>query len=271
MKILYLGDVVGRAGRQAVCSGLPSLRRDRDLDFIVVNAENATNGRGLSIAHARQIFEAGADCITLGDHAFDQKDMVQGVEQNNRILRPLNYGKSVPGRGAGLFEAPGGRKVLVALVLGRVFMKPTFDDPFSAIDDALRIAPLKGRADAVIVDVHAEATSEKNAMGHFLDGRASLVVGSHTHIPTADGRILPDGTAYLSDAGMCGDYHSVIGFDREVPLAQFRTGMKKKGMTPATGEATISGVIVTTSDETGLAASMEQLQIGGAFRQAGDN
>ena len=163
---------------------------------------------------------------------------------------------------------PGDEECLLRRFLGRVFMKPTFDDPFSAVDEALRTAPLKGRADAVIVDIHAEATSEKNAMGHFLDGRASLVVGSHTHIPTADGRILPHGTAYLTDAGMCGVYQSVIGFDQEIPLGQFRTGMKRGRATPATGEATVSGLIVTTSDETGLAVSIEQIQIGGVFRRS---
>ena len=270
MRLLYLGDVVGRPGRQAVHAILPQLRRERAIDFVVVNAENATNGRGLTCAHARQFFDAGADCLTLGDHAFDQKEMFHGVEQDQRILRPLNYGKAVPGHGAGLFETARGRRVFVALVLGRVFMRPTFDDPFSAVDDALRTAPLKGRADAVIVDIHAEATSEKNAMGHFLDGRASLVVGSHTHIPTADGRILPNGTAYLTDAGMCGVYQGVIGFDHEVPLAQFRTGMKRGSMVPATGEATVSGLIVTTSDTTGLAVSIEQVQMGGVFPRSSE-
>ncbi|MDE2912013.1 MAG: TIGR00282 family metallophosphoesterase [Paracoccaceae bacterium] len=265
MRLLYLGDVVGRSGRRAVGEHLPHLRKEKDLHFVVVNAENATNGRGLTMAHAGELFRAGANCLTLGDHAFDQREMVRGVETDRRILRPLNYGKTVPGHGAATFETPAGHRVYVAQVLGRVFMRPNFDDPFSAIDTALKPVPLGVRADAIIVDVHAEATSEKNALGWYLDGRVSLVVGSHTHIPTADGRILPGGTAYLTDAGMCGAYDGVIGFDREVPIGQFRTGMKTSAATPAKGPATVSGILVETDDATGLAKSLEPVRIGGAL------
>ena len=197
MKILFLGDVVGRAGRDAVISRLPRLREEWSLDFVVVNGENATAGIGISADHAKAILNAGADCLTLGDHAFDQKDMFSFIESEPRIIRPLNYAKTAPGRGARLFDARGGRKILVAQVLGQVFMKRPFDDPFSAVDAVLRNHPLGGMAQAILVDVHAEATSEKMGMGHWCDGRASVVVGTHTHVPTGDAQILLGGTCLL--------------------------------------------------------------------------
>ena len=263
MRLLFLGDVMGRSGRTAVATELPRLRRDWALDFVVVNGENATGGAGLSTAHAAVIFGAGADCVTLGDHAFDQREMMTAIEQDARILRPLNYARLAPGRGARVFEAPGGRKVLVAQVLGRVFMKQPFDDPFSAIEAALRPATLGGTAAAVIVDVHAEATSEKMAMGHWCDGRASLVVGTHTHVPTADLQILDRGTAFQSDAGMCGDYDSVIGMEALEPMTRFVTGMPKGRFTPAEGPATLCGVYVETDDATGRARRAEPVRLGG--------
>ncbi|MFO1106597.1 MAG: TIGR00282 family metallophosphoesterase [Amaricoccus sp.] len=263
MKLLFLGDVMGRAGRAAVAEHLPRLRRELGLDFVVVNGENASGGMGLTAPHAKLLLEAGADCVTLGDHAFDQRDMLAHIEQEPRILRPLNYAKAAPGRGSRLFDAPGGRKVLVAQVLGQVFMRRPFDDPFSAIDAALRAAPLGGLASAVIVDIHAEATSEKMAMGHWCDGRASLVVGTHTHVPTADTMILARGAAYQSDAGMCGDYDSVIGMDKLEPITRFVTGMSKTRFEPATGEATLSGVYVETDDATGRAVLARPFRRGG--------
>ncbi len=269
MKILFLGDVMGRSGRQAVAEVLPKLREDWRLDFVVVNGENATSGMGLSGAHARGLLEAGADCITLGDHAFDQKDMLQFIESEPRIIRPLNFSKAAPGKGARLFEARGGRKVLVAQALGQVFMKRPFDDPFSAIEPVLKTHPLGGQASAVIVDFHCEATSEKMAMGHWCDGRASLVVGTHTHVPTADAMIMPRGTAYLTDAGMCGDYNSVIGMQRDEPMRRFITGMPKARFTPALGPATLSGVYIETDDKTGQAVRVEMVRQGGALAQAG--
>ncbi len=268
MKILFLGDVVGRAGRKAIAERLPTIRKDWKLDFIVVNGENATAGMGLSRAHANEFFEAGADCITLGDHAFDQRDMMTAVEQDQRIIRPMNYAAKAPGVGAKMFTTERGQKVFVAQALGQVFMKRPFADPFSALDAALKKAPLGGVADAVIVDFHAEATSEKMAIGHWLDGRASLVVGTHTHVPTSDTMILPKGTAYQSDAGMCGDYQSVIGMDKEEPLHRFLTGMTKGRFTPAGGEATLSGVFVET-DPKGKAKNVCPVRVGGSLRQVG--
>lgn len=262
MKLLFLGDLVGRAGRTAVIEALPGLRRDLKLDFIVVNAENAASGYGMTGSIAQDLFGAGADVITLGDHAFDQKEMLQYIETEPRILRPLNLAKQAPGRGVGVFEATRGRRVLVAVALGRVFMNRPFDDPFSALDAAFKTAPLGGGADAVVVEFHAEATSEKMAIGHWCDGRASLVVGSHTHVPTADAMILPRGTGYQSDAGMCGDYNSVIGMDKGEPLRRFVTGMGAGRFEPATGEATICGTLVETGPD-GRATTISPLRIGG--------
>ncbi|MCF6232670.1 MAG: TIGR00282 family metallophosphoesterase [Rhodobacteraceae bacterium] len=268
MRILFLGDVMGRAGRSAIQTKLPGLRKDWRLDFIVVNGENATSGMGLNAAHARGLLDAGVDCLTLGDHAFDQKDMLQFIESEPRIIRPINFAKGAPGKGYRLFNAPGGRKVLVAQVLGQVFMKRAFDDPFSAIEPVLKAHPRGGLAQAVIVDMHCEATSEKMAMGHYCDGRASLVVGTHTHVPTADAQVLPGGTGYLSDAGMCGDYNSVIGMDKGEPMRRFITGMPKARFTPALGEATLSGVFVDTDDATGQARDIRMIRIGGRLQPA---
>lgn len=267
MRILFLGDVVGRSGRNALTARLPALRREWRLDFVVVNGENASGGMGLTRAHAADLLAAGADCLTLGDHAFDHKEMIAHVQEEPRILRPLNYAKAAPGRGARMFEV-GGKRVFVAQVLGQVFMKRPFADPFSAIDAALATAPLGGSADAVIVDVHAEATSEKMALGLWCDGRATLVVGTHTHVPTADTRILPRGTAYQSDAGMCGDYDSVIGMDKGEPMQRFVTGMGKGRMTPAMGEATLAGVLVETG-EGGRAARVQPVRVGGCLTPDG--
>ena len=269
MKLLFLGDVMGRAGRKAVVDRLPGLRADWGLDFVVVNGENASSGAGLTCEHARLMLQAGVDCLTLGDHAFDQKDMLSFAEQETRIIRPLNYAKGAPGRGARLFQDKRGRKVLVAQALGQVFMKRPFDDPFSAVEAVLKAHPLGGLAQAIVVDIHCEATSEKMAMGHWCDGRASLVVGTHTHVPTADAMILPGGTAYLTDAGMCGDYNSVIGMDKAEPMRRFITGMPKARFEPAGGEATLSGVYVETDDRSGKATRIAMVRVGGRLAAAG--
>ena len=268
MKILFLGDVMGRAGRAAVAERLPGLRDRLGLDFVVVNGENATNGAGLSPAHATALLDAGVDCLTLGDHAFDQRDMLGFIDREPRIIRPLNFSKAAPGKGARLYEARGGRKVLVAQVLGQVFMKRPFDDPFSAIETVLKTHPLGGLAQASLIDMHCEATSEKMAMGHYCDGRAAVVVGTHTHVPTGDAMVLPKGTAYQTDAGMCGDYNSVIGMDKEEPLRRFITGMSKGRFTPAAEEATLAGLYVETDDKTGKALSCKALRVGGRLAES---
>lgn len=260
---------MGRAGRAAITEHLPRLRRDWRLDFVVVNGENATSGMGLSGDHAKLILAAGADVITLGDHAFDQKDMLGFIANEPRVLRPLNFSKAAPGAGARVFSDARGRKVLVAQALGQVFMKRPFDDPFSALEATLKQYPRGGQVQASLIDIHCEATSEKMAVGHYCDGRASIVVGTHTHVPTADAMILPGGTAYQSDAGMCGDYNSVIGMDKEEPLRRFITGMPKARFTPAKEAATLSGLYVETDDRSGKATRVVMVRQGGRLAQAG--
>jgi metallophosphoesterase (TIGR00282 family) len=266
MRLLFLGDVVGRSGRDAVSERLPELIARFAFDFVVVNGENASHGRGLTEGHFQAIRAAGADVVTLGDHAFDQRDTLTYIEREPTLLRPLNMPAGTPGRGANLIEGRHGQRVLVINALGRVFMDP-IDDPFRAVVAAIAAAPLREQADAIVVDFHTEATSEIQAMGHFLDGRASLVVGTHTHIPTSDQRILKGGTALMSDAGMCGDYDSVIGVDPEEPLNRFLTGVPQGRFEPAEGEATLCGVAVITNDETGLATYVAPLRTGGTLSQ----
>ena len=266
MRILFLGDVMGRAGRKAVAERLPKLRTDWRLDVVVINGENATSGMGLSGDHAKVLFEAGADVITLGDHAFDQKDMLRFIETEPRVLRPMNFAKGAPGKGFGIYDATRGRKVAVAVALGRVFMNRPYDDPFSALDAALKPASLGGSVQASVVEIHAEATSEKMGIGHWCDGRASLVVGTHTHVPTSDTMILPKGTAYQTDAGMCGDYNSVIGMEKTEPLKRFITGMASGRFEPALGEAESTKLIwkpqtLTEVDENSGATLMKLIGI----------
>jgi len=268
MKILFLGDIMGRSGRRAVTENLKGLREAWKLDFVVANGENATSGNGLSAAHARLLLEAGVDVITLGDHAFDQRDILSHCEQEPRIIRPLNFAKDCPGTGARVFSDARGRKILVTQVLGQVFMKRQFDDPFSAVDQVLKRHPLGGSVQATLVDVHCEATSEKMAMGHWCDGRASIAVGTHTHVPTADAQILPKGTAFQTDAGMCGDYDSVIGMQKDEPMRRFITGMPKARFSPANGEATLSGLYVETDDPSGKATRVEMIRMGGRLAQS---
>lgn len=266
MRILFLGDVMGRSGRRAISSDLAGLRTGLKADFVVVNAENASGGRGVTAGHAQLLLESGADCLTLGDHAFDQKDMLAYIDKEPRIIRPLNFAKEAPGRGAGVFSDQRGRKILVTQALGQVFMSRPYDDPFSALDEVLRKHPPGGMVQAALVDIHAEATSEKMAIGHFCDGRASLVVGTHTHIPTGDAQILPRGTGYLTDAGMCGDYDSVIGMEKTEPIRRFVTGMVRDRFTPAEGEATLCGVLVQTDDRSGQVKHIEPVRQGGRLQ-----
>jgi metallophosphoesterase (TIGR00282 family) len=268
MRIAFFGDVVGRAGRDGLSDYLPGLRRRLSLDFVIVNAENAAAGFGITENTAREIFEAGADCLTLGNHSWDQKEALTYIVREPRMIRPANYPilSDAPGRGSNLYVLPDGRRILVTNILGRVHMD-AMDDPFAAVNRELDTAPLGIVADAVVVDMHCEATSEKMAMGHFCDGRASLVVGTHTHVPTADAQILPGGTAYQTDAGACADYNSVIGNDKEEPLRRFTTKISQGRYRPAEGPATVCGVFVETDDRTGLAKRIEPIRIGGRLRE----
>ena len=267
MRLLFIGDIVGRAGRAVLLDRLPGLRRDWKLDFVVVNGENAAGGFGLTEALCNEFIDAGADCVTLGNHAWDKKDALVFIERQGRLLRPLNYPKGTPGRGANLIEAKSGARVLAMNVMGRVFMDP-LDDPFAAVDRELEACPLGLACDAIVIDLHAETTSEKMAMGHFCDGRASLVVGTHTHVPTADAQILPGGTAYLTDAGMTGDYDSVIGMNKAEPLQRFTRRISQGRFEPAMGPATLCGVAVETDDKTGLARMITPVRLGGRLQEA---
>jgi metallophosphoesterase (TIGR00282 family) len=268
MRFAFFGDVVGRSGREGLAEHLPRLRRALGLEFVIINAENAAAGFGITEATANELFEAGADCLTLGNHSWDQKEALTYIVREPRLIRPLNYPPmaAAPGRGAQLFDTPDGKRILVVNLLGRVFMD-ALDDPFAAVDKELEACPLGAVADAIVVDIHAEATSEKMAMGHFCDGRSTLVVGTHSHVPTADAQVLPGGTAYQTDAGACADYDSVIGNQKDEPLRRFTTRISGGRYRPAEGPATVCGVFVETDPATGLARRIEPIRIGGRLSQ----
>ncbi len=263
MRLIFLGDVVGRAGRDAVHAALPIIKERYMPDLVVINGENAAHGFGITEDIYNGLREVGADVVTLGNHSFDQREALVFIERERRLIRPINWVNGCPGHGSAMVETARGRRVLVINAMGRVMIEPQLDDPFPAIDRELEACVLGRDCDAVLIDFHAEATSEKMAMGHFVDGRASLLVGTHTHVPTADHQILPGGTAYMSDAGMCGDYLSVIGMDKTEPLQRFLRKLPVERMRPAEGEATVSGVAVETDDRTGLALAVAPLRMGG--------
>lgn len=271
MRMLFLGDVVGRSGREGVLRHLPTLRRDLALDFVVVNGENAAGGFGITEKIAAELFAAGADVVTTGNHVWDQKELIGQIDRMPNLLRPINYPEGTPGRGFVVQPTRDGRrKVLVVNAMARVFMDP-LDDPFAAMEKVLRIHRMgPGGVDAAILDFHGEATSEKMIMGHVMDGRVSLVVGTHSHVPTADLQILTGGTAYQSDAGMCGDYDSVIGMKKEAAIHKLVRKIPGERFTPAENDATVTvcGVYLETDDRTGLARRAEPVRIGGRLAQA---
>lgn len=267
MRFLFLGDIVGRSGRDAVTALLPGLRRRWALDLVVVNGENSAGGFGITEKICEELIDAGADAITLGNHAFDQKDTLVFIARQERLIRPLNFPKGTPGRGAALIRARNGADVLVINAMGRVFMAD-LDCPFRAIDAELTACALKQGADVVFVDFHAEATSEKQAMGHFVDGRVSVFAGTHTHTPTADERILSGGTAYMTDVGMCGNYNSVLGMETDEPINRFVTKIPRGRFEPATGQATLAGLAVEIDDKTGLAIKLKAVRLGGVLSQS---
>ena len=267
MRILFIGDVVGRSGRAIVADRLPALVRDWKLDLVIVNGENAAGGFGITEAIYHDLIDAGADAVTLGNHAWDQKEALVFIERAPRLIRPLNYPAGTPGRGAAMVETKNRARALVVNAMGRIFMDP-LDDPFAAVDRELAACPLQRGADAIVVDMHAETTSEKQAMGHFLDGRVSLVVGTHTHAPTADYRVLPGGTAFMSDVGMTGDYDSVIGMTKDEPIGRFLRKIASSKFEAAMGPATLSGLAVETDDKTGLARKVGAVRLGGPLEQA---
>ena len=267
MKILICGDVVGKAGRKAIDEHLPGLRKRLDLDFVVVNGENAAHGFGITDKMCAGFYAAGADVITSGNHVWDQREIINYIGDDPKLLRPMNFPEGTPGAGMGIFPARNGRNVFVVHPMGRLFMDP-LDDPFAAVDEVLKNHQLGHSVNAIIVDFHGEATSEKQAMGHYLDGRVSAVVGTHTHAPTADTQILPNGTAFQTDIGMTGDYDSVIGMQKELATSRFTTKMPQGRLEPAEGEATLCAVYVETDDKTGLATHVGPLRVGGRLAEA---
>ena len=269
MRLMFLGDVVGRSGREAVYTHLPILREQLKPDLLVVNGENAAHGFGITEEIFLKLREAGADVVTLGNHAFDQREALIFIARQDRLIRPLNWPQGCPGRGTTLVETAKGQRVLVINAMGRVMIEPQLDDPFPAVNREIEACKLGEGCDAILIDMHAEVSSEKMAMGHFCDGRASLVVGTHTHTPTADHHILSGGTAYMTDAGMCGDYDSVIGMEKAEPLNRFLHKLPIERMKPAEGEATLSGVIVETDDRTGLATRIAPIRMGGKLSPTG--
>ena len=267
MRILLFGDVVGRGGRDGLKAQLPQLISRLGIEFVIVNAENVAGGFGLTPELAGELFAVGCDVLTTGNHVWDQRAIIPFLDTEPRVLRPLNFPPGTPGSGAQVYTARTGRKVLVLNVMGRLFMD-TLDDPFRGVEQALASHKLGGDVSAIVIDVHAEATSEKMALAHMVDGRVSMVVGTHSHIPTADAQILPGGTAYQTDAGMCGDYDSVIGMKKEISLTRFLRKMPGERLAPAEGPATVCGVFLETDDATGLARRIEPVRLGGRLAPA---
>lgn len=266
MRCLFLGDLVGKTGRNVVLDRLPGLIEDHAIHFVVVNGENSAGGFGITEDIFHDLLDAGADVVTLGNHAWDQREALVFIERQNKLVRPANYPSGTPGRGATMQTARNGAQVLVVQVMGRVFMD-ALDDPFAALERELDACGLGDHADAIIIDVHAEATSEKQSIGHYLDGRVSLVVGTHTHVPTADHQILGGGTAYMSDVGMCGDYDSVLGMQKEEPVQRFMRKIPSGRFTPALGEPTLSGVAVEIDDVSGLATDIAPIRLGATLEE----
>jgi 2',3'-cyclic-nucleotide 2'-phosphodiesterase len=265
---MFVGDVVGKAGRTALFQHMPMLREQLKPDLIVVNGENAAHGFGITEEIFNQFREVGADVVTLGNHAFDQREALVFIAREERLIRPLNWVKGCPGAGTALVETAKGQRVLVINAMGRVMIEPQLDDPFPAIDREIEACKLGRDCDAILLDFHAEVSSEKMAMGHFCDGRVSVVVGTHTHTPTADHMILAGGTAYQTDAGMTGDFDSVIGMEKTEPLQRFLRKLPVERMKPAEGEGTMCGLVVDTNDATGLATRVQPLRIGGKLSQS---
>ena len=262
MNFLFLGDIMGRVGRSVVIDKLPDIIKSRQIDFVIANGENSAGGYGITEAICEELFAVGVDVITTGNHIWDQKETMDFIVKEKRLLRPWNYGEGTPGNGFEIYEK-NNCKIGVMNLIGNVYMKKNTDPVFPFIEEKMKKINLKKDLDFLFVDIHAEITSEKQAMGYFLDGKATLVVGTHTHTPTADFRILENGTAYQTDAGMCGDYNSIIGMESDKALKRFFTQERTERLSPANGEATLSGVVVVGDINTGLAKEITPIIIGG--------
>ncbi len=260
MRILYCGDIVARSGREVVAENMARLKTDYKADVIMLNVENAAHGFGVTPGICRDFLARGADVLVTGNHFLNQRDIIPFLDECKVIVRPANIPAENPGRGHIVFELADGRRILVIQLLGRLFMEAV-DCPVQAVDNILRNYTLGRNIDAIFVDVHAEASSEKLSLGYYLDGKVSCVAGTHTHVPTADARVLPQGTAYITDVGMCGNYNSILGFDIAAPINRLRRRYTDDRLTPAAGKGTIYAVLVETDDTTGLAKSIEQIKI----------
>jgi len=267
MKILICGDVLGKSGRRAILENIESLRAQLETDFVIVNGENAAHGFGITEKICQSFYEVGVDVITTGNHVWDQRELMNYIDSDPKLLRPMNYPRGTPGAGYGIYESIAGKRIMVLNLMGRLFMD-SLDDPFQAVDGLLDKFILSKDVDATVIDIHAETTSEKMAMGHYCDGRASVVVGTHTHVPTADAQVLLGGTAYQTDLGMCGDYNSVIGMRKDAAIARFTKKVPTEKIEPMDGEATLCGVFVETDETTGLACSIEPIRVGGCLRKS---
>ena len=267
MNILVLGDVVGPSGVEVITKKLPKIIKEKKIDFVVVNGENADDsGIGISEKNTKAFFNAGTDVITSGNHIWDQKETMEFIKSEKRLLRPENLLKPSPGEGIGIFNSKNKKKVAVINLMGNIFMKRS-EDVFQTAKNFLERVKLKRDADFIVVDMHGEITSEKMAMGYLFDGKVTMVVGTHTHVPTSDHRVMEKGTAYQTDLGMCGDYNSVIGMNRDNSLKRFFKDSSAKQHFPALGEATISGLIVTADNATGLAKKVEPIILGGSLQE----
>ena len=265
MNILILGDIIGPSGREAIVKKLPDIIKRKKLDFVIVNGENAADpGVGITKKNAEDFFNAGTDVITTGNHVWDQKETMEFISSEKRLLRPQNLIKGSPGEGYGIFDSKNNKKVAVINLMGNIFMKKC-EDVFEEAKKFIQSVRLKKDVDFIVVDIHGEITSEKMAMGYLFDGKATMVVGTHTHVPTSDHKIMEKGTAYQTDIGMCGDYNSVIGMNRDNSLKKFLKDPSAIKHYPALGEATISGLMVVANNETGLADKVEPIILGGSL------
>lgn len=267
MRIIFIGDIMGRSGREALEKHLPHIREELKPDVVIVNGENATNGRGIKVDVCKDFYEWGVDCITTGNHIWDQREIIPYIEKDEKLLRPLNFPQGTPGNGVYKHRLPDGRTIMIVNAMARLFMD-AMDDPFRVVKELLTDEKLGKTSDAIFIDFHGETTSEKMSFAHYMDGQVTAVIGTHTHIPTADAHILENGTAYQSDAGMTGDYDSVIGMKKESAMQRFIKKMPGDHFRPASGEGTLCGCLIVSDDKTGKAKSIERICIGGVLPEA---
>ena len=262
MKVFFCGDIVGRSGRKVIQDKLPLIIKEKKIDFVIVNGENAANGFGITKKICEELYSFGVDVITSGNHIWDQKEIIEHIENDKRLIRPCNFPAGTPGMGFGAYELKNGTKIIVINVMCRLFMD-MIDDPFRSVDEILSYLEKNFEDSIKIVDIHGESTSEKMAIAHYVDGRVSVVVGTHTHIPTADAHILEKGTFYQTDLGMCGDYDSVIGMKKQISIKRFVNKYVKTRLETANGEGTICGILINIDEKSKLVRDFDQIIIGG--------